>query len=114
MQNTMINNKEREALQKIYSGVDEFIKAHNETSIEASIEAMMELTHTASKAEKIHTLLYMDLVKDFIQSIGAIRGLLEESEEEFVKTITDDGKMTLDEVERKLMTNMLMDVLFSK
>lgn len=110
MQNTMINNKEREALQKIYSGVDEFIKAHNETSI----EAMMEHTHTASKAEKIHTLLYMDLVKDFIQSIGAIRGLLEESEEEFVKTITDDGKMTLDEVERKLMTNMLMDVLFSK
>lgn len=107
MQNTMISNKEREALEQIYKGVDKFIEAHNETAL----EEMMKHTRTATKAEKVHSLLYMDLVKDFIRDIGALRGLLETSEEEFVKTVTEDGKMSLDEVEHRLMFSMLTDML---
>ena len=107
MQNTMISNKEKEALEQIYKGVDNFIEAHNATAL----EDMMRHTRTASKAEKVHILLYMDLVKDFIRDIGALRGLLETSEEEFVKTVTDGGKLSLDEVEHKLMFSMLTDIL---
>lgn len=107
MQNTMISSKEREALQEIYKGVDKFSEAHNETAL----EEMMRHTRTATKAEKVHSLLYMDLVKDFIRDIGALRGLLETSEEEFVKTVTEDGKMSLDEVEHRLMFSMLADML---
>ena len=110
MQNTMISNKEREALEQIYKGVDKFIEAHNETAL----EEMMRHTRTArtaTKAEKVHGLLYMSLVKDFIHDIGALRGLLETSEEEFVKTVTEDGKMSLDEMEHRLMFSMLTDIL---
>lgn len=109
MQNTMISNKEREALEQIYKGVDQFIEAHNETAL----EEMMKHTRTATKAEKVHSLLYMSIVKDFIRDIGALRGLLEESEEEFVKAVTEDGKMSLEEVEHKLMFSMLTE-MFTK
>jgi len=71
----------------------------------------MRRTRTATKAEKVHILLYMDLVKDFIRDIGALRGLLEVSEEEFIKEVTEDGKMSLEEVEHKLMFSMLTDMI---
>lgn len=107
MQNTMISNKEKEALEQIYKGVDKFIEAHNGIAL----EEMMSHIRTATKAEKVHTLLYMDLVKDFISNLGALRGLLEISEEEFIKEITENGKLSLDEVEHKLMFSMLTDML---
>jgi len=107
MQNTMISNKEKEALEQIYKGVNKFIEIHNETAL----EEMMRRTRTATKAEKVHILLYMDLVKDFIRDIGALRGLLEVSEEEFIKEVTEDGKMSLEEVEHKLMFSMLTDMI---
>lgn len=107
MQNTMISNKEKEALEQIYKGVDKFIEAHNEVAL----AEMMRHTRTATKAEKVHSLLYVSLVKDFIRDIGALKGLLEVSEEEFVKEVTEDGKMGLDEVEHRLMFSMLTDMI---
>lgn len=107
MKNTMISNKELEALQEIYKGVDHFAEAHNSTGL----SSLMESTRRASKAERIHILLYMDLVKDFMRDIGALRGLIEEDEDKFLEVVTDGGKLTLDEVEAKLMTNMLMDII---
>ena len=71
----------------------------------------MSTTMRATQVEKVHILLYMDLVKDFIKDIGALRGLLEEDEIKFIEVVTDGGKITLDEVEGKLMTSMLMDIL---
>ena len=71
----------------------------------------MTTTRRATQVEKVHILLYMDLVKDFIKDIGALRSLLEEDESKFIGVVTDGGKITLDEVEGKLMTNMLMDIL---
>lgn len=107
MQNTMISKREREALEQIYKGVDKFIEAHNETAL----EEMMKHTKTATTAEKVHSLLYMSLVKDFIQDIGALRGLLEVNEDEFIREVTENGKMSLEEVEHKLMFSMLMDII---
>lgn len=110
MQNRLINNKEREALQEIFKGVNKFIEAHNEVPI----GEMLGYVPTATQVEKIHTLLYMSLVKNFIEDIGAIRGLFEDTEDGFIKTITDDGKLTLDEIEKKLMIDALRDALFNK
>lgn len=107
MKNTMISNKEREALELIYKGVDKFIEAHNDFTL----EEMMTNIKNVTQVEKVHTLLYMDLVKDFINNIGALKGLLEISEEEFVKTVTEDGKMSLSEVEHKMMSSILTDML---
>lgn len=106
MKNTMISNKELEALQEIFRGVDHFCEAHNK-----EIDSLMSTTMRATQVEKVYILLYMDLVKDFIKDIGALRGLLEEDEIKFIEVVTDGGKITLDEVESKLMTSMLMDIL---
>lgn len=106
MQNTMINNKEREALEKVVNAVDEFIKAHEQTTVEQVMKS--------SKVEKVHILLYMDLVKDLICSAKSVKSLIEESEEKFIETVTDGGQMTLDEVEKRLMTSILMDLVMSK
>lgn len=107
MKNTIISSKEREALEKIFKGVDEFIEAHNNNSL----EEMTTNTHTATQVERVHILLYMDFVKDFINDLNALRSILETSEEDFIKTVTDDGEMSLDTVEKKLMTSMLMKMI---
>ena len=104
MKNTMISNKELEALQEIFKGVDKLVEAHDK-------ELTFERVRGASKVEKVHSLLYMTMLKDFIKDIGALRGLLEEDEIKFIEVVTDGGKITLDEVESKLMTSMLMDIL---
>lgn len=106
MKNTMISNKELEALQEIFKGVDHFCEAHNKESFDSH-----DYPRRATQVEKVHILLYMDLVKDFIKDIGALRSLLEEDESKFIEVVTDGGKITLDEVEGKLMTSMLMDIL---
>lgn len=107
MKNTMISNKELEALQEIFKSVDHFCEAHNKEGL----DSIMTTTRRATQVEKVHILLYMDLVKDFIRDIGALRSLLEEDESKFIEVVTDGGKITLDEVEGKLMTSMLMDIL---
>lgn len=107
MKNTMISNKEREALQGIFNAVGKFIEVNNEKSI----EEMLKCTHTATQVEKVHSLLYMSLVQDFLQDFGALKGLLEVSEEEFIRTVTENGKESLREVEHKLMFNLLTDLI---
>lgn len=103
MKNTMISNKELEALQEIFKGVDHFFEAHEQIDMETVIRA--------DEVEKVHILLYMEMARDFVEAIGSLRGLVEMDKEEFIKTVTDDGKMTLREVKDKLMTNMLMDII---
>lgn len=103
MKNTMISNKELEALQEIYKGVDHFFEAHKKIDMESIIRA--------SEEERVHILLYMKMTRDFVEAIGSLRSLVEMDKEEFIKTVTDDGKTTLKEVKDKLMTNMLMDII---
>lgn len=104
MKNTMISNKELEALQEIYKGVDHFFESHHSLTPNDLVNS--------SEVEKVHILLYMDMTKDFLEAIGALRSLVEMDEKEFIKTVTDDGKVSLKEVKDKLMTSiMLMDII---
>lgn len=106
MKNTMISNKETESVRKICGAVDEFLKSHEHISIEQVMRA--------SQVEKIHMLLYMELVKDLVESSKAMLSLLEEDEYTFIKIITDDGKKSLDDVEKHLMAHMLLDMVGKK
>ena len=106
MKNTMISNKEREALEKVYSAVDEFVNVHEQITFEQ--------VSRSTKVEKIHILLFMDLVKDLLISAKSIKGLLDEDENSFIEAVTDGGKMTLDEVEKKLMHKMLVDMFMNE
>ena len=110
MKNIMMSNKEREALEQIFKGVDKFSEAHNHIGV----ENLMRAIEKASEAEKVHILLYMDLVKDFVQAIGALRSLLEVDEQEFIDTVTEHGNRSLKDVSHEIMVNSLMDILMHK
>ena len=104
MKNIMMSNKEREALEEIFKGVDKLVEAHDK-------ELTFERVKGASKVEKVHSLLYMTMLKDFLQDIGAIRSMLHVEEDQFIDIVTKNGKLSLDEVENKLMTQMMMELL---
>ena len=110
MKNTMICDKEREALYQIFKGVDQFAEAHNHIGV----ENLMRATEKASEAEKIHILFYSDLVKDFTKAIGALRGLLEIDEQEFIDTVTEHGNRNIKDVCHEVMMNSLMDIIMNK
>ena len=103
MKNTMICDKEREALEEIFKGVDKLVEVPNK-------ELTFESVRSASKVEKVHSLLYMTMLKDFLQDIGAIRSMLNVEEDQFIDIVTENGKLSLDEVEKKLMTQMMMEL----
>ena len=103
MKNIMMSNKEREALEEIFKGVDKLVEAHDK-------ELTFERVRGASKVEKVHSLLYMTMLKDFLQDIGAIRSMLHVEEDQFIDIVTENGKLSLDEVENKLMTQMMMEL----
>ena len=103
MKNIMMSNKEREALEEIFKGVDKLVEAHDK-------ELTFERVRGASKVEKVHSLLYMAMLKDFLQDIGAIRSMLHVEEDQFIDIVTENGKLSLDEVEKKLMTQMMMEL----
>ena len=104
MKNTMICDKEREALELIFYGVDKLVEAHDK-------ELTFERVKGASKVEKVHSLLYMTMLKDFLQDISAIRSMLLVEEDQFIDIVTESGKLSLDEVEKKLMTHMMLELL---
>ena len=104
MKNIMMSNKEKEALEEIFKGVDKLVEAHDK-------ELTFERVKGASKVEKVHSLLYMTMLKDFLQDIGAIRSMLHVEEDQFIDIVTKNGKLSLDEVENKLMTQMMMELL---
>ena len=100
MKNTMISNKELEALQEIYTGVDHFFDAHERVDMN-TIKAVNDL-------ESVHALLYMDMVRNFIDSIASLRGLVEIDEKDFAEVMTDDGKRSLKEVRNDILLKMCM------
>ena len=103
MKNIMISNKEREALEEIFNGVDKLVEVHDK-------ELTFESIRGASKVEKVHILLYMTMLKDFLQDIGAIRSMLTVEEDQFIDIVTESGKLSLDEIEKKLMTHIMMEL----
>lgn len=110
MKNTMICDKEREALEQIFKGVNKFAEAHNHIGV----ENLMGVLEKASEAEKAHILLYIDLVKDFIQIISALRGLLEVDEQEFIDIVTEHGKRSLKDVTRDIMMDSMMNIIMNE
>ena len=103
MKNTMIPQEDVAKLKEVVEKVDEYIKNHKNLS--PTIEG------AENRLQRIHTILYLELTKDLISSAKGLEALLNDDEEEFIKSITNDGEMTVEEVERSLMMNVLMEML---
>lgn len=100
MKNTMIPQEDVTKLKEVVEKVREYVNNH------AELKPTFEGTN--DRLQIIHTILYLELSRDLVKSAKGLEILLECSEEEFIKNITDDGR-TLEEVERTLVMNVIMD-----
>ena len=105
MKNPMLPESELRILGELFEKVDKLVENHEKTSLTPSVVAK------ASDIEQIHIVMYMDLVKDLVLATRTIKDLLEISEEEFIKAMTDDGERSLEEVKKVMMMKMLADMI---
>ena len=61
--------------------------------------------------QRIHTLMYLDVIGDLVKSAMLLESLLEDSPEEFAHHVTNGGERTVEETERLLMTSAIVDIL---
>ena len=105
MKNPILPESELKILNEVFNKVDELVQNHSNTSIIPS------MVMTASDLEQIHIILYMDLIKDLVSVVGALRGILEASEEDFLKIITEDGEKSLSSVKKIMMLKMFTEIM---
>lgn len=105
MKNAMLPESELKILGEIFEKITELVDNHEKSPLS------MKALHESSEAEQLHIVMYMDILKDMITSAKSLQGLLEISEEEFIKAVTEDGKISMREVKRKMMMNMLIDMM---
>ena len=58
---------------------------------------------------RIHMFVYLDVLKNMIESVMILKSLLEESREGFISKVTNEGKLTLDETEMRLLMRSLLE-----
>lgn len=92
MKNTMISKEELEALQEVFKSVDHLVKVH-----ENSTSEIKGAVDRSTKVEKLHIIMYLDMSKDLIKAVQLLRAIIEVSEEDFIRAVTKEGKMSLEE-----------------
>ena len=105
MKNSIIPTSELVILGEIFLKIDELVENH--VKVSPNVDAIMK----SSDAEQVHIAVYLDFMKDFLEDASALRSLLETSEEDFIKGITDDGKRSLSDAKREIMMSGLMKML---
>lgn len=102
MKNTVIPQADIDKLKEVIEKVKDYVESHKQC--EPARESLTQLN-------RIHSVLYLRMIKELISTARSLESLLECSEEEFIKTITGDGKITVDEAEKNLMLNVMMEML---
>lgn len=98
MQNKMISQEEIALLREIDERVEKIKVLH---------QTLPNLEEVGNQLKRVHTILYLNILKDLITLSHSIVTLVDSSEEEFEKDITQEGR-TLEEVERKLLIEFLL------
>lgn len=98
MQNKMISQEEIALLREIDERVEKIKVLH---------QTLPNLEEVDNQLKRVHTILYLNMLKDLITLSHSIVTLVDSSEEEFEKAITQEGR-TLEEVERKLLIEFLL------
>ena len=102
MFNTIVPKEEVESIQKVIDQFKEYTNKH-----EMITPNMMDMDN---KLHVVHTIMYLETLRDIAKSVGIMKSLLEIPEEEFLSTITDDGKHTVEEVYRRLIFEAAMSM----
>ena len=102
MFNTIVPNEDTENMQKVIDQFKEHTDKHE--MITPNMKSMDNKLHV------IHTIMYLDTLRDIAKSLCIMESLLEVSEEEFLSTITDEGKHTVEGVYRRLILESVMSI----
>ena len=103
MFNTIVPKEEVESIQKVIDQFKEYTDKHG--VIAPNMKSMDNKLHV------IHTIMYLETLRDIAKSVGIMKSLLEIPEEEFLSTITDDGKHTVEEVYRRMIIESVMSIV---
>lgn len=98
MQNKMISQEEIALLREIDERVEKIKVLH---------QTLPNLEEVDNQLKRVHTVLYLNMLKDLVRFSHSIVTLVDSSEEEFEKDITQEGR-TLEEVERMLLMEFLL------
>ena len=106
MKNTIIPQEDFTKAKAIIESVNSYVSTHN--MVVPNIEDADDVV------QRVHSLLYMDIMKDIINVVGILESFLSTTEEKFLEIVTDKGELSIEEVEKRLMAKMLIDILSDK
>ena len=102
MFNTIVPKEEVESIQKVIDQFKEYTDKH-----EMITPNTMNMDN---KLHVIHTIMYLETLRDIAKSLGIMQSLLEIPEEEFLSTIIDGGKHTVEEVYRQMVLKSVISM----
>lgn len=103
MQNKVLPENEVKVVKELIEKVKELREVHAKgTPIVLS---------TTTQVERIQSVLYLRILKEFLTDASALESLMVSSEDEFIKEVTHNGEMSLDDVEKSLILSALSDML---
>ena len=105
MKNSILPESELKILGELFKKVDELLENHEKTSL------TIDVVSKASDTERLHTVLYLDSLKDLVTSAKTLQTLLKVSEEEFIKAVTNDGETSMADVKKRFMLKNLIDLM---
>lgn len=106
MKNTIIPQGDITKAKAIVDSVNDYVSNH-----EMEIPNIEDADDTV---QRVHTLLYLDIMKDIINVVGILESFLSTTEEKFIEIVTDKGELSIEEVEKRLMAKMLIDLIADK
>lgn len=102
MFNTIVPKEEVESIQKVIDQFKEYTDKHERIA--------PDMKSMDNKLYMIHTIMYLETLRDIAKAVGIMESLLEIPEEEFLSTITDGGKRTVEEVHRRMILESVMSM----
>ena len=103
MQSKAISENQIEVLKEAIKVVKELCEVHTNNN-------SFNLDDSTS-LDRIFCVMYLDTIKDLIRSCATMESILDMSEEEFVNLVTDEGKRSISETEKLVMSKALLDIL---
>ena len=104
MKNPILPEQEVEAVKKLIEGMDEVWKAHK--------DFRPNLNAPCNELERIHTIVYLEALKDAMRGLSALKTMIECSEGEFEAIATLHGKYDVHDVLLHKMATMMAEDLF--
>ena len=105
MKNQLLRQGELENLGKVIEACKKLKDDHN------NYVPTPQLLEDATDLEIIHMTLYVDILKDIVGRIDAMEDLLTMPQDEFIRIITNDGELTIEEVKLNVYFKVLTEVL---